>query len=197
MMLPNLSLSAYMQLTIAACWIVYIVYWVVSAWSVKAVAERQSRAAMLSQRIPIALGAFLLFARFGPTFPLEWVLFQRPPAVKAVAAALCLLGVAGAIWARRTLAGNWSGAVTFKKGHELVKTGPYRYVRHPIYTSLLLMFLGTALEAGRLGACLGVLVFLGGCLIKISQEEKLMMRHFPDEYAQYRASVKALIPFIL
>jgi protein-S-isoprenylcysteine O-methyltransferase Ste14 len=73
---------------------------------------------------------------------------------------VCVGGLFVALWARKTLAGNWSSTVTFKKGHELVKTGPYRFTRHPIYTGLLLMGLGVTVEIGRLRCWLGLLAWV-------------------------------------
>jgi len=96
-----------------------------------------------------------------------------------------------------TLGGNWSSEVALKQGHELVKTGPYRFVRHPIYTGLLLMCLGTAIVPGQLRSWLGFLLLCAGFWIKLKQEETLMLQHFPDEYPVYRRQVKVLIPFII
>ncbi len=101
------------------------------------------------------------------------------------------------IWARRTIGGNWSSVVTLKQDHELVTNGPYRYVRHPIYTAILTMFLGTAVATGQLGGFLGLALCSLSMWIKLRQEEKLMMRHFPQQYPAYRARVKALVPFVL
>jgi protein-S-isoprenylcysteine O-methyltransferase Ste14 len=101
------------------------------------------------------------------------------------------------IWSRRTLGGNWSSEVAFKQGHELVKTGPYRFVRHPIYTGLILMCLGTAGEVGQLHSWLGFLLLCAGFWIKLMQEETLLLRHFPDEYPTYQKQVKALVPFVI
>jgi protein-S-isoprenylcysteine O-methyltransferase Ste14 len=87
--------------------------------------------------------------------------------------------------------------VTFKQDHELVKTGPYRFGRHPIYTGLLVMCLGSGIEIGRV-RCLLSLVMVGiGFWIKLKQEEALMLRHFPNEYPAYQKEVKALIPFVI
>jgi protein-S-isoprenylcysteine O-methyltransferase Ste14 len=102
-----------------------------------------------------------------------------------------------AIWSRRTLAGNWSSDVTFKQGHELIQNGPYRFTRHPIYTGILFMALGTAVAGGLLRCWLGFLLFFAALWIKLSQEEALLLRHFPETYPSYRTRVKALIPFII
>jgi protein-S-isoprenylcysteine O-methyltransferase Ste14 len=115
----------------------------------------------------------------------------------ATGAVICLFGLFVTLWARWTLAGNWSSDVTFKQGHELVRTGPYRFVRHPIYTGLLMMALGTAINAGRLRCWLGIVVVGIGFWIKLKQEERLMLRHFPEQYPAYQKQVKAIVPFVI
>ncbi len=129
--------------------------------------------------------------------PLNRRLISHTDWVLAIGAVICVFGLFVTLWARWTLAGNWSSDVTFKHNHELVKTGPYRFVRHPIYTGLLVMALGTAISAGRLRCWLGLVVVGIGFWIKLRQEERLMLRHFPDEYPAYRKQVKALVPFII
>ena len=111
--------------------------------------------------------------------------------------AICGFGLMVTLWARRTLGGNWSNAVTLKKGHELVRTGAYRFVRHPIYTGILLICLGTAVEAGQLHGWVGFPFLCLGFWIKLKQEERLMLRHFTNEYPAYQKTVKALVPFVI
>ena len=110
---------------------------------------------------------------------------------------ICVLGLFGTLWARRTLAGNWSSDVTFKQGHELIRRGPYRFVRHPIYTGILTMCLGTAVEIGRLRGWLALPLMIVAFWIKLKQEESLLLRHFPYECSDYRKQVKALVPFVI
>ena len=110
---------------------------------------------------------------------------------------ICVAGLFVTLWARWTLAGNWSSDVTFKEGHELIETGPYRFVRHPIYTGLLIMCVGTAIEIGMLRGILGLALMTLGFWIKLKQEERLLMRHFPEEYPAYSKRVKALVPYVL
>jgi protein-S-isoprenylcysteine O-methyltransferase Ste14 len=180
---------------IFACWIVYILYWIISAKFTKPVAERQDWARFALNRIPTTIGGLLLLWP-KPTL-LDYRLTPDIAWVESLGAAVVVLGLVVAIWARRTLAANWSGTVQFKVGHELVEKGPYRFVRHPIYTGILLLCLGTAIYSARLGSWLGFgLIFLG-FWIKLRQEEVLMTRHFPAEYPAYKARVKALIPFVL
>jgi protein-S-isoprenylcysteine O-methyltransferase Ste14 len=128
---------------------------------------------------------------------LNRLLVPRADWALAAGVAVCVSGLFVTIWARRTLAGNWSSDVTFKQGHELVRSGPYRFARHPIYTGLLFMFLGAAIEIGRLRCFLGIAVVLIGFWIKLKQEERLLLRHFPDAYPAYQKQAKAIVPFIL
>jgi protein-S-isoprenylcysteine O-methyltransferase Ste14 len=181
---------------IFGCWLLFFLYWVASASSVKAVVEKQSPGSRLAYRAPTLIGYLLLFWA-GPNHAwLNVPLTPNPEAVRAAGALSCVGGLAFAIWARRTLAGNWSSSVTFKQDHELIETGPYRYVRHPIYTGMLLMALGSAIARGSERAWLGLVVMTIGFSIKLRQEEALMLRHFPDTYRSYRSRVKALVPFI-
>jgi protein-S-isoprenylcysteine O-methyltransferase Ste14 len=134
-----------------------------------------------------------------PDRRLTW-LDQRflPPTMIAYWLGLIMLavGIAFAVWARHDLGRNWSGTVTVKQDHELIRSGPYRLVRHPIYTGLLLAILGTAVAFGEWRGLLAFGLLTGSLLLKLRIEERFMGESFPDEYARYRAEVPALIPFI-
>jgi protein-S-isoprenylcysteine O-methyltransferase len=99
-------------------------------------------------------------------------------------------------WARLFLGGNWSSNVTLKQNHTLVQSGPYRIVRHPIYTGLLVALLGTAIALGELRCFLGVLLAAIAWKIKSVGEETLMVQQFGDQYARYREQVKGLVPYL-
>ena len=140
---------------------------------------------------------FRFLARFGvPIGILGIILFQHTLLQNIVVIVLLLVGLIIAILARRTLAGNWSGQVALKKDHTLITTGLYQYIRHPIYTGMLMMILGTALSQGTLGAVIGFLIILVGILFKLRDEEALMTEHFAEEYASYKKRTKILIPFL-
>jgi protein-S-isoprenylcysteine O-methyltransferase Ste14 len=178
---------------IAACWAVFAAYWLASAMRVKAVSQRESLARTLAHRSLLFLGYVLLVDRWLPwPLDLRWL-----PHLRVAGDVVCVLGLVIAIAARRALAGNWSSAVTLKRDHELIRTGAYRFVRHPIYTGILTMCLGSAIEDGQLRGALAFVLMLAAFLIKSRREERLLVQHFPDDYPAYKRDVKALIPFVL
>ena len=181
---------------IGICWAIFILYWLISAPWTKVAAEKESVWSGLSHRIPLGCSYFLL-AGFHLPRPLNLSVTPHADWAKAVGVSVCLVGLFMTLWARWTLGGNWSSSVTFKQGHELIRTGPYRLVRHPIYTGLLIMALGTALDFGQLRCWLAVPVMAAAFWVKLKQEEKLLLRHFPQEYPVYKGQVKALVLFVI
>jgi len=180
-------------LLIIACWVLLILYWNLSARSTKPVAERQTLTGRLA-RVPVWLGYILLIVAWA--HPFGMMVIPHTVIAEYLGVAICALGLFAAVWSRKTLGDDWSRDVEFKQGHKLVERGPYRFVRHPIYTSHLLMGLGTAVASGSLVAFAGLLLFSIGFWIKLKQEEGLLLRHFPEEYPAYQARVKALVPFV-
>jgi protein-S-isoprenylcysteine O-methyltransferase Ste14 len=180
-------------LIIIGCWLVFIAYWMVSAFKVKATAERGSFQSTLAYRLPLIAGLFLI-GTFGWHYPMNLRLTPDNEATHWAGAFVCVAGLAVTIWARATLGGNWSSNVQFKQDHQLVRTGPYRFARHPIYTGILIMSCAQPIQFGRLHFWLGLVVVFVGLWIKLKQEEAVMLRHFP-EYADYCKQVKAIVPF--
>lgn len=179
---------------IGACWIAWIVLWVVMALFAKRTVERPERVWSLTSGIVLAV-AYLTF-RLGTRLSVD-LLYRPTIAIGEMCAVIVAAGLVFTAWARFTLGGNWSGAIVFKEGHELVQSGPYRIVRHPIYTGLLTMLLGTFLD---LAEPYGIAAFALVCLAlwgKLVREERLMLSHFPDAYPEYRLRTKAIIPFVL
>ena len=117
--------------------------------------------------------------------------------VGILADAIALAGLIVVVWARTVLGGNWSPFVEIKENHELIRTGPYKYVRHPMYSGLILIMLGTAIWVNHPVIWLIFLASIFGFLFKAQREEKLLAEHFKEEYNDYRNKTKALIPFIL
>jgi len=182
------------RILILACWVSLGLYWNISARSAKPTAEPQTLPARLA-RLPVWLGLVLFIAAFA--YPFGPVLIRRAVFPDSVAVTICVLGLVVAIWSRKILGADWSQDVELKEGHRLVESGPYRFVRHPIYTGHLLMGLGTAIASGLLVAFVGLASLAVGFWIKLNQEERVLLRGFPDEYPAYRERVKALIPYVL
>jgi protein-S-isoprenylcysteine O-methyltransferase Ste14 len=111
-------------------------------------------------------------------------------------AALLAAGLGFAVWARVHLGRNWSGTVSVKEDHELIRSGPYAYVRHPIYTGILAAVLGTAIASGTVRALIGLVIIAAALVRKSHIEERFMRETFPGQYERYSAEVPALIPFL-
>jgi protein-S-isoprenylcysteine O-methyltransferase Ste14 len=187
------------RLVIIACWIVFLGFWLVTAGATKEVAQRESLAGRIGHALPLMAGAVLLFRGFGnKAYP--WGagrhLLPASGMLAWIGAALVILGLLLALWARVTLGRNWSVAVVVRKDHELIMRGPYALSRHPIYSAILVMFIGTVLAVGTAEAFAGFLLIAASLWVKLGQEERLMMRQFPDDYPAYRRRVKRLIPYI-
>jgi protein-S-isoprenylcysteine O-methyltransferase Ste14 len=181
---------------LGAIWIVFAVLWWLPAIFGKRVIQRQNSGSRLLQIILLVI-AFGLFSR--PFLPWDVLNLRVVPATLSAAIAgysLLAAGMLFACWARVFLGGNWSASVTLKQDHTLVRSGPYRIVRHPIYTGLLVALLGTAIVLGELRCFLGVGLAAIAWKLKSLTEEALMMQQFGDQYARYRMEVKALVPYI-
>jgi protein-S-isoprenylcysteine O-methyltransferase Ste14 len=188
--------SRFAALAIVLCWCIYLAYWLFTACSVKRTAERQNPV-WLGVRIAVVLVAILLFRNVGPLSPYtSQVLWSYTPTVGMIATLVSLAGLTVMLWARTILGRNWSGAVTFKEQHELVEQGPYRYIRHPIYSGLLMLVLGVSILGGSAGGFAAFVVILLWFWFKAHQEERLLAKHFPEEYPRYRARVKGFVPLV-
>ena len=182
---------------INGCWIVFITVWLLAAASTKRTVYRESRAQRLRYWVLLVIACLLLFHARELPYPLNLRIIPRATPVACAATLLCVVGLAFALWARATLGRNRSGVVTLKEGHELVERGPYRFVRHPIYTGMLVMFFATALLLSRMAGFVGVLLTLASFWIKLDREETLMLQQFCERYAAYQRRVKRIIPFVL
>ncbi len=178
-----------LKIAITVAWIMFGAYWLASAVGAKE-GRRGGR-----RRIPLAgltaLLVFLLTRVFrGGTFAIHSVL------IGAIGAGVFALGIALAVWARVYLGRNWGMPMTEKAEPELVTSGPYRFVRHPIYSGLLLAVLGTALVTNLIGLIivpvLGAYFFYSAVV-----EEKNLTAALPTAYPAYKARTKRLIPFVL
>ena len=180
-----------------ACWGIFFVVWVLAAIFTKRTVYHESGAQRLRYFIPIIIGWFFLFRGRRFPSPLSLQIIPQSDAILIPAAILCICGLAFCLWARAVLGRNWSGTVTLKENHELIVRGPYRLVRHPIYTGLLAMMIGTAIQQGHIAGMIGVIFVFVSFWIKLLHEEGVMLKQFPDQYPDYQQRVKRIIPWIL
>lgn len=172
---------------VGIAWVAFSVYWLVSALGTKTGRPRRHRIPFAGHT---AVAVVVIFA-FG-----NGSLAVHSTAVAAVGALVFASGIAIAIWARLHLGRNWGMPMTEKEDPELVTSGPYRLIRHPIYSGLLVALIGTTLVTSPLG--LIVVVLLGGYFCYCaSVEERNLRAAFPAEYPAYSASTKMLVPFVL
>lgn len=182
----------YDPITIA--WLVWLVYWIAAALHAKPVARRESAASRAAFWAPLLVGVALL-AMNRPDNWLGAAMYPLPFAARYYAgSALVIAGIVFSIWARVHLGGNWSGSVTVKTGHELIRSGPYRFVRHPIYTGLLCAILGTAIAEDQWRAWLALVIIGLAVWRKWRVEERFMEETFGAAYRDYRRAVPAIIP---
>lgn len=175
-------------------WLFLLLVWIVFAFERKQTQERESLASRLKYSIPTFFAFYLLFAEEVDFGWLHARFAPQMPAVDLLGVVLTALGILLAVWARVYIGENWSGIVTVKVGHELVRTGPYAWVRHPIYSGLLLATLGTALVRGEVRGLIALAVLWFGFWIKSRVEEQFMSKTFGPAYTEYSQTTGALIP---
>jgi len=180
---------------IGAGWILFIAYWAIAARNVKPTRWHEGwRARALDTALLLGAAILLGVPRMVPAL-LRARFIAPDPALDALGAVMTLSGVGFAIWARRHLGRNWSGNVTVKEEHALIRSGPYAFLRHPIYSGVLLALLGTALAFGEWRTLGALLLFFLAILRRIAAEETQMRQAFPG-YDQYRSESWALVPFL-
>jgi protein-S-isoprenylcysteine O-methyltransferase Ste14 len=183
----------------AAMWFGWLACWGLFSLNVKTTTRRESPLSRLSYVVPLVIAGILL-AVPALDIPLLGGRFLPASAARvlgAIGIVITLSGLLFTVWARVHLGRNWSGTVTIKEGHELITSGPYRFVRHPIYTGLLLAFTGQAIAVGQWRGVLAVALAMFSFWRKLRIEERWMREHFGSAYDAYSQRVSALIPFIL
>lgn len=178
-------------------WIFFLIYWQIKAINTKST-QRLEPAASRILRVFIFLIAIVILST--TRIPLPWLYLQLWPVGLLpfwLGAAITIAGLLFAVSAREHLGRNWSRSVTIKQDHELIITGPYAVVRHPIYTGILTGFLGMAIAISQVrGFIAFVLVFLA-LWLKLRREEQWMRSQFGETYATYAHKTAALVPYLL
>jgi len=177
-------------------WGLLLLGWVIGMFTGKRIARREGTGTRIVQFLIVVSAYELMFNRDLAIGFLGWRFWKPEIAVSWVGVALTAAGIAFAFWARFTLGRNWSGTVTVKENHELIMRGPYRIVRHPIYTGFTLGMFGSALVIDQVRGLVALALIVLAWRLKWSVEERFMLEEFGDRYADYRRRVSALIPGI-
>lgn len=189
-------MQTFYRYLIPGMWACWWVYWWVSSRSAKATARKESLPSRLTYLLPLAASVYLLVARDVPIAILNDRFVPRTAWTFALGSVLTGLGLLFTVWARRHIGTNWSATITIKEGHELVTTGPYAIVRHPIYTGLLLALVGTAVAIAEWRAIVAIAFALMSFVRKLHVEERWMREQFGDSYLAYCQRTDALVPFV-
>jgi protein-S-isoprenylcysteine O-methyltransferase Ste14 len=187
------SLDARMQPSVAL-WMIFGLYWAIAGAESAPTQSSESRASSYAHQLLLLLALVLAI------WPVPWfTAFFLPsrfhffvPVGLIIQAAFLLL----AVWARRHLGRNWSAEVRIAVAHQLIRTGPYRFLRHPIYTAMLGMVLGTAIVSGQYHSLLGLGILGIAYLRKTRLEERILLQTFGPDYDAYRRDTWALVPLL-
>lgn len=183
---------------VAGIWIVFFALIFLPAVRERAPVERSS-SRYLPRSVAVAVFAMILVILVSIFAPVALASRIVPDTLLFGMAGLFLIvsGLGFSAWARHHLGRYWSSMVQIKVGHRLITTGPYRIVRNPMYTGILIAFCGTAIAIGEMFAFVALLIGLVSIWVKIQSEEEILTEKFGEEYLQYKREVKALIPFLL
>jgi protein-S-isoprenylcysteine O-methyltransferase Ste14 len=182
---------------IPACWIIWLLIWLFASFGVKKSVRQEHPLSRFGNTAPIWIGAFLLVIDPSWFGPLRYRIIPQDVTSYTIGAALTFIGLLFAVWARYHIGRNWSGVITLKEDHALIRSGPYALVRHPIYSGLLLAIIGSAIARGDIAAVLAIIAVLYAVLRRVQIEERWMSEIFGSAYADYKASTPALIPFLM
>jgi protein-S-isoprenylcysteine O-methyltransferase Ste14 len=181
------------SLAIVVPWTLWLWYWIATSNQVKQTARKEASLSRTLQSIPLIAGGMLII--LPDVSSAAWSFNgQAIGALQYAGFAVLLAGLGFSVWARLHLGTNWSVSVTLKEGHELVRSGPYGLVRHPIYTGCLLALVGAAMIGAEWRGLVGLLLIFGSLAYKVRVEESWLSGHFGGAYTQYRRDVAALIP---
>lgn len=172
---------------------IFSIYWSLEAKNSKPAASSESKVSRLFH-LTMLNGGLLLLILSVPGLTRR--VLPSSPVVVGLGLAIEIAGFALAVRARRALGSNWSGEVRVAAGHQLVRTGPYRLIRHPIYTAVLAMYSGVMLVSGQLHALLAVALILLAYLRKIRMEERILSEAFGDEFTAWKRDSWHLLPLV-
>jgi protein-S-isoprenylcysteine O-methyltransferase Ste14 len=191
----GLALSAHHAFRFCGrAWFSWAILWLAMIFFSKSTKRRESRWQRLEHLLPAAIGFFLIFNENWRVSWLALPIFPDAPGLMLLCVVVTVFGLLFAVWARVTLGANWSGSVTIKTNHQLVRRGPYRFVRHPIYTGMLAALLATVITQQLLGGLLGFVVVLLALYRKARREESFLSQEFGDAFVEHRLRTGMFLP---
>jgi protein-S-isoprenylcysteine O-methyltransferase Ste14 len=176
------------------CWAIWALVWLFMAFFSKSTKRRESPGQRLEHVIPAVIGFFVIFREgFGASW-FTHTIFPDNPVLMLVCVTLTIFGLLFSVWARLALGSNWSGTVTIKANHQLIRRGPYRFIRHPIYTGMLMALLSTAITQQLLSGLLGFAVVFFALYRKALREESFLSQEFGDAFVEHRQHTGMFLP---
>ena len=182
------------RLLVELPWTIFVIYWIVGAIKTRATRESESAASRTAILLIEIAGYGLIFSDSAGIGFLGTRFMPRTWATAILGVVLTWSGIGLAIWARYHLAEYWSARITIKEDHQLIRTGPYTHLRHPIYSGLVLATIGSALVIDKWRCVLGVCLVLIGYCFKAMKEETMLSRQFGDAFREHREHTGFLIP---
>ena len=184
--------------TIAAivdgAWLGFVVYWIYAARTQAKTRKREPGFERLIHVLWLACAYVLLWRDALPIGPLNNQFLPHRLWIASLGAALVVAGIGFAIWARRHLGKNWSAEVTIREEHKLIRTGPYKYIRHPIYTGLLTSVLGTVIVVSEYRALVALAIFVTGWTLKAKKEESFLAQEFGPAFEEHKRLTGFFLP---
>jgi protein-S-isoprenylcysteine O-methyltransferase Ste14 len=175
-------------------WAIWALWWLAMSFFSKSTKRRESVAQRIEHLVPAILGFMLIFRQgFGGSW-LSQSIWPAHPVLLILCVTVTILGLLFAVWARLILGSNWSGTVTIKTNHQLIRRGPYRSIRHPIYTGMLAALLATAMIQGLLSGMIGFAFVLLALYRKARREESFLSQEFGEGFVQHRQHTGMFLP---
>jgi protein-S-isoprenylcysteine O-methyltransferase Ste14 len=175
-------------------WFAWVIFWVAMAFLSKSTKRRETPAQRLEHVIPALLGFLLIFREGSGLGWLTRPVIPDNPVLMAFCVAATILGLLFTVWARFALGSNWSGAVTIKADHQLIRRGPYRFIRHPIYTGMLAALLATVVTQRLVTGLLGFAIVFFALWRKAKREESFLSQEFGPAFDEHRQHTGMFLP---
>jgi protein-S-isoprenylcysteine O-methyltransferase Ste14 len=179
---------------VSVIWLAWLAIWLAASLDRK---HTRVRDTLFSRMVQLITGAAIYLLMFSRDLPLAWLdarVVPGVPALEAFGISLTILGIVFSLWARIHLGRNWSGAVRIGEDHELIRSGPYARIRHPIYSGLLLALAGSSLVMGNWRSFAAVIVGFLGFAFKAKREERLLSREFGSAFELHRRQTGFFLP---